>query len=262
MLLCAIVIFRLLLTCSVWCLPCVVLPRMVADTGLAGLYPLHPVFGLPSTRWPVFVCSLLRYVTWCWGTGMLGTAVVRVMCLVNSGGCCILARSRVAEFVRCRVCHANHRPGRSHRLACTWVASAIFTGLHAVSALSLMPYCGTWGHSRFSCRGHKWALAIISCAVLVHLASCGFLWHSIEWCAIAHRLLLSHLVSFLLWSRGCVRLVGSHVCCTRLSFAPVEHAVVRSRLLCLPSVIDAMLVRLSNLPVYVVLTGPCWTAAG
>ena len=46
------------------------------------------------------------------------------------------------------------------------------------------------------------------------------------------------------------------MCCTRLSFAPVEHAVVRSRLLCLPSVIDAVLVRLSNLPVYVVLTGP------
>ena len=43
MLLHAIVIFRLLLSCSVWYLPCVVLPNVVADTGLAGLYPLHPV---------------------------------------------------------------------------------------------------------------------------------------------------------------------------------------------------------------------------
>ena len=102
-----------------------------------------------------------------------------------------------AEFVRFRVCHANHRPGRSHRVVCSWVVSALFTVLHAVGALSLMPYSGTWGHSCFSCRGHKWALSIISWAVLVHLASCGFLWHSIEWC-IAHRLLLSHLVSFLL----------------------------------------------------------------
>ena len=80
---------------------------------------------------------------------MLGTTVVRVMCLVDSGGCCSLARSRVAEFVRCRVCHANHQPGRSHRLVRTWVVSAIFTGLHAVGARSLMPYCGTWGHSCF-----------------------------------------------------------------------------------------------------------------
>ena len=60
---------------------------------------------------------------------------------------------------------------------------------------------------------------------------------------------------------GGVRLVGSRVCCTRLSFAPVEHSVVRSRLLRIPSVIDAMLVRISTLPVYVVLTGPCRTAA-
>ena len=34
--------------------------------------------GLPSTRWPVFLCSLLCYVTGCWGVVMLGTTVVRV----------------------------------------------------------------------------------------------------------------------------------------------------------------------------------------
>ena len=46
-----------------------------------------------------------------------------------------------------------------------------------------------------------------------------------------------------------------------LSFAPVDHAVVRLRSFRPPFVNDAMVVRLSNFPVYVLLTGPCRTAA-
>ena len=93
-------------------------------------------------------------------------------------------------------CHANNRPSRLHRLVRTGVVSAIFTVLHAVKDLSLMLYCGTWGIAVSPAEGTVgFVHYLLCCAGAVGKLRLP-IWHSIEWCAIAHRLLLSHLVLF------------------------------------------------------------------
>ena len=66
MLLCAIVIFRLLLSCSVWYLPCVVPQHVVVDIGLTGLYH-HVLYWTAKYTEASILCSLLCYVTGYWG---------------------------------------------------------------------------------------------------------------------------------------------------------------------------------------------------
>ena len=138
MLLCVIVIFRLLLSHSVWYLPCVVPQHVVVDIGLTGLYPPCPALDCQVRRGLYFVFSALLCHR------VLGRTMLYPTRLLVSMHCCCLGHI----VVPCQVAgfHALLQWAHSHAVPGCWVPcmASVFRLLYSARLLSSMHCCSLY----------------------------------------------------------------------------------------------------------------------